>query len=147
MTALSTRRLDAVLLVILLAAITAPAAVHAETLPEWKQLTPAQRDALIAPIRERWNAEPAQRPRMLAHAERWSAMPPEQRRRARQGMQRWQQMAPDQRARMRAVFAHLRPLPEAERKAFMARWRSMSDAEKQAWVQANPAPERLQRER
>ncbi|GHA89659.1 DUF3106 domain-containing protein [Cognatilysobacter bugurensis] len=116
-------------------------------LPSWEQLTPAQRELLIAPVRERWNAEPAQRRRMLAHAERWQSLSPEQRRRARHGVQRWQQMEPAEREHMRALFAHLRRLPEADRAAFMARWRAMSEEQKRSWAQVHPTPTGEKRER
>ena len=112
----------------------------ATALPAWEQLTPAQREQLIAPLRERWNAEPAQRARMLAHAQRWQQLTPEQRQRAHRGVDRWQHMAPEQREQMRAVFAHVRGLPDAERRAFMARWKTMTAEQKRAWVQAHPAP-------
>lgn len=148
MTAVSAPGLRAALAFALLAALASPAFAQAPAaLPAWDELTPAQRELLIAPIRERWNAEPAQRPRMLAHAERWKTLTPEQRRRARHGVHRWQQMDPEERARMRAVFAHLRTLPETERSAFMARWHAMSDEQKRSWAQAHPAPPRERRER
>lgn len=148
MTATPRRGLRAALGVALLASLVWPAFAQSPApLPAWDELTPAQRELLIAPIRERWNTEPAQRPRMLAHAERWKTLTPEQRRRARHGVHRWQQMDPEERTRMRAVFAHLRTLPEPERPAFMARWRAMSDEQKRAWAQAHPAPSRERRER
>ena len=50
------------------------------TMPAWEQLDPAQREILVAPIRERWNANAAERGRMFAHARRWQEMTPEQRR-------------------------------------------------------------------
>ena len=43
----------------------------AATLPDWDKLTPQQREALIAPVRDRWNGDPDQRPRMLEHAQRY----------------------------------------------------------------------------
>src|SRR5690606_2865911 len=61
----------------------APQATSAAPLPAWEQLSPGQREALIAPIRERWNASPEDRARMLEHARRWKSMPPEERERAR----------------------------------------------------------------
>lgn len=141
MTAVFFRRLPAAFIVASLAAFAMPASARPPAaLPAWDELTPAQRELLIAPVRERWNAEPAQRPRMLAHAERWKTLTPEQRQRARHGVHRWQGMDPEERMRMRAVFAHLRTLPEAERPAFMARWRAMSDEQKRSWAQAHPAP-------
>lgn len=117
------------------AAQTAPAA-----LPAWDQLSGAQREQLIAPIRERWNSEPEQRARMLAHAQRWQELTQEQRRRAHHGMRRWEGMNPEQREEMRAVFAHIRPLPKTERQAFMEKWRAMTAEQKRAWMQAHPAP-------
>jgi hypothetical protein len=78
-------------LALLLAAVSpATASEQATTapLPTWDKLTPAQRETLIAPLRERWNAEPESRQRLLDHASRWKAMTPEQRKRARHGMHR-----------------------------------------------------------
>ena len=118
----------------------APAATAAKPLPAWEQLTPAQRDALIAPIRDRWNTQPDERTRMLERAQRWQQMTPEQRQRARHGMQRWESMSPEQREQTRALFAKMRTLDEAQRKDLKAKWRAMSPEEHKAWVQANPAP-------
>lgn len=122
-------------------ASAAPPAMDA-SLPAWDQLTPAQREQLIAPIRDRWNAEPEQRRRMLNHAQRWQSLTPEQRQRARRGVKRWQQMDSEHREQMRAVFDHLRAMPEAERAVFMRKWRAMSAEQKRAWLQAHPAPAR-----
>lgn len=44
-------------------------------LPAWDQLSPEQRDALVAPLRERWNDSPQERARMLEHARRWKSLP------------------------------------------------------------------------
>ena len=72
--------------------------------PEWDQLTPEQRDALITPLRERWNGNPDERPQMIERAQRWKTMPRDQRDRARHGMQRWEHMSPEQRTEARALF-------------------------------------------
>lgn len=124
----------------------APPAVDTP-LPAWEQLTPAQREQLIAPIRDRWNAEPAQRRRMLNHAQRWQSLTPEQRQHARRGVKRWQQMDSEDREQMRMVFDHLHAMPEAERAVFMRKWRAMSAEQKRAWLQAHPAPLRRRPER
>ena len=54
----------------LLLAVAAPAFSQPSqpSLPEWDQLTPAQRETLIAPMRDRWNASPEHRQRMYEHA-------------------------------------------------------------------------------
>lgn len=105
------------------------------TLPAWDQLSTAQRAQLIAPVRERWNAEPQQRARMLRHAQRWQQMTPDQRRHARHGLRRWEQMDPEQRAQMRALFERMRGLPPEQRRALKQRWQQMTPEQRKAWVQ------------
>ena len=133
--------LRATALALLIAATPALAAdPPAKPLPAWEQLTPAQREQLIAPVRERWNTQPDERQRMLDRAQRWQQMTPEQRQRARHGMKRWEDMSPEQREQMRALYAKMRGLDETQRKALKAQWRAMTPEQKRAWVQANPAP-------
>lgn len=109
-------------------------------LPAWDQLTDAQREALVAPIRQRWNDNPDKREHMLAHAERWREMGPEQRERARHGAERWRQLDPEKREAMRALYARMQALPEAERQALRTQWEKMTPEQRRAWVKANPAP-------
>lgn len=118
------------------AAVAAPAAQAA--LPAWEQLTDAQRELLVAPLRERWNASPGDRARMYRHAERWRAMTPEQRVRARRGLGHWEHMDPEQRREMRALFEKMRGMSPDQRKALRDRWHGMTAAERRAWVEANP---------
>ena len=110
--------------------------------PEWDQLTQAQRDAIVAPLRERWNSNPAERARMFERAQRWKAMPGDQRDRARHGMQRWEHMSPEQRGEARALFHAMRGLDKDQRKAFLAQWRQKTPQQKADWLKAHPAPER-----
>lgn len=120
----------------------APAA--ATQYPDWDQLTPAQRDALVAPLRERWNRNPGERARMLERAHRWQAMPAEKRDRARHGMQRWEHMSAEKRTEARALFHALRGMDKDQRKAFLAQWRRKTPQQKTEWLKAHPAPERHQ---
>lgn len=115
------------------------AAAPLTPLPAWEQLSAVQREQLIAPIRERWNAEPAQRQPMLDRAQRWQQMTPEQRMRAHRGMKRWQHLSPEQRTQMRALYSRMRTLEPAEREAFKAKWRAMTPEQQKAWLEANPA--------
>lgn len=112
-----------------------------ETLPAWARLSAAQREQLIAPVRERWNSEPAHRARMLHHAQRWQQMTPEQRRHAHHGMRRWEHMSPEQRAQMRALFERMRSLPQQQRGELKQQWKQMTPEQRKAWVQQN-APQR-----
>lgn len=108
-------------------------------LPAWEQLTPEQRELLLAPVRDRWNdSPPGKRQDMLEHAKRWQSMTPEQRKHARHGMKRWQDMPLEKRLHARALFEYIRPLPEAERKAMIERWKAMTPEQRDAWVEAHP---------
>ena len=117
----------------------------ADAMPAWDQLTPAQRDALIAPLRERWNRNPDERARMVERAQRWKAMPRDQRERAGHGMQRWEHMTPEQRSEARALFHAMRGMDKDQRKAFMAQWRQKTPQQKTDWLKAHPAPEKRER--
>ena len=97
----------------------------AQPLPAWDQLSQAQRDTLVAPLRERWNRKTEARARMYRRAERWQSMTPEQRERAHRGMHRWERMDPARRAQMRALFESTRDMPRAQRRETMALFRAM----------------------
>lgn len=143
MPSIRTRSIAAALLPLALA-LALPAAAQSTRaqaqLPAWEQLTDAQREALVAPVRQRWNDNPDARARMLEHAERWQQMGPEQRERARRGAERWRQLDPEKQEALRALFARMRALPEAEREALRGKWERMTPEQRRAWVKANPAP-------
>lgn len=115
-------------------------ASDAPTLPDWSSLTPAQRELLIAPVRERWNSRPADRARMLRHAQRWNAMTPEQRANARRGVDRWQKMSPVQREEARAIFKRTRDLDPEQRRQLRERLKAMTPEQRRAWLQSQAAP-------
>lgn len=135
------------ILLLAASALTAPILALAQdakpdTLPAWDQLTPAQRELLIAPVRDRWNREPERRPQLLEFAKRWQSMPPPQRDRARHGMQRWEAMTPEQRDQARALFHAMRGMDKDARRAFMDKWRQMTPQQQADWVRTHPAPAR-----
>lgn len=132
-------------LVLLLAPMFAMAQEKPATtppLPEWNQLTSAQRDVLIAPLRDRWNSSPDERTRLYERARRWKAMPTDTRQRAHHGMQRWEKMSPEQRQHAQVLFHAMRDMDKAEREAFLAKWHAMTPQQRSEWVDAHPAPER-----
>jgi|SRR5690606_29651966 hypothetical protein len=129
------------LLLALLLAIPAAAAAQqpAAGLPAWDQLTPQQREQLVAPVRERWNnSSQDKRAHLLDHAVRWQSMSPDERARARHGERRWRDMSPERREQARALFEHMKTLPEAERKAMIERWKAMTPDQRKAWVESHP---------
>ena len=85
-----------------------PGTAAPASLPDWDHLSPAQRDAIVAVVRERWNGNPGQRARMLQHAERWRQMTPDQRRQAMHGQHRWEQMSPEERERALSAYRQSR---------------------------------------
>ena len=127
----------------LLAQTTAPAPAPAASaaLPNWEQLSPAQREALLAPLRDRWNgADAGQRQRMLSHGQRWQSMSPEERDKARRGLRRFEHMSPEQREQARALFGQMRTLSPAQRDALRERWMDMTPEQRKEWVRENPPP-------
>jgi hypothetical protein len=104
----------------------------------WEQLSAAERDLLIAPIRERWNAEPAARTRMLEHAKRWQTMTPEQRKAAHDGMRRWSHLNPEQREHARALYERMRGMDPDARRALRDQWRTMTPEQRDAWLEQHP---------
>jgi hypothetical protein len=111
------------------------------TYPDWEHLTPAQRDVLIAPLRDRWDTNPGERSRMFERAQRWQQLPPEQRKRAHDGIQRWDAMTPMQREQARALFHALRGMSKDERRAFLQQWQTMTPQERADWARTHPAPQ------
>ncbi|GAB3386717.1 DUF3106 domain-containing protein [Lysobacter fragariae] len=114
-----------------------PSATPARSFPAWEQLSAAERNLLVAPVRERWNANPAARARMLEHARRWQLMTPDQRQKAHRGAKRWERMNPEQREHMRALFAKMRTMTPEQRRALREQWRAMTPEQKDAWMQRN----------
>ena len=135
-----TIRLTVLALALVPAFASAQAREAATQFPEWDKLTPAQRDALVTPLRERWNANPDERERMIERAQRWKKMPRDQRERAGHGMQRWEHMSPEKRDEARALFHAMRGMEKEQRKAFLAQWRQKTPQKRMEWVQAHPAP-------
>lgn len=110
--------------------------------PAWEQLSVAEREMLLAPVRERWNSNPDARARMMEHAQRWQTMTPEQRQRVHRGMKRWAHMSPEQREQTRALFGEMRKLTPEQRQELRAKWKAMTPAEREAWIKAHPSPQR-----
>lgn len=108
-------------------------------LPPWDQLTPAQQNALTAPLRERWDQQPQARQGMLEHARRWQQMTPQQRQQARRGQQRFEGMTTQQRQQSRQLFQAMRSLPENERQALRQRWGRMTLQQRQQWLEQHSA--------
>lgn len=128
------------LLLPLLLCVAAP--VAAQPLPEWEQLTAAQRETLIAPLRDRWNDSPERRQRMYEHARGWQQMTPEQRVQARRGMHRFEHMTPEQRRDAQALYARMRGMDKNQRQQLREQWKAMTAEQRRQWVQDNPPPPR-----
>ncbi|MCL6620117.1 MAG: DUF3106 domain-containing protein [Thermomonas hydrothermalis] len=128
----------------LLALVLSPALAWAQQAspqyPEWDKLSPAQREVLLAPLRDRWNSNPDERARMFERAQRWQQMPAEQRQRAREGLRRWEQMPEDQRQQARALFHAVRGMDPQARRAFLQQWQQMTPQQRADWMRTHPAP-------
>lgn len=111
-----------------------PPKVQGPPPPQWEQLSPAQREMVIAVLRDRWNDNPRDRARMLKHAERWKTMTPEQRRKAHRGMHRWASMKPEERQRMRALYDESKGMSPQEREALRQKLQAMTPEQRREWL-------------
>ncbi|MGY4515325.1 DUF3106 domain-containing protein [Lysobacter sp. HA18] len=124
---------------LLLAALPSHAQSTTAALPDWDHLTQAQRDMLIAPMRERWNASPETRQRMFGHAQRWKTMTPDQRKQARHGLAKFQDMSPAEREQARAAFERFRSMSPEDKKALREKLRGMTPDQRKTWLQSQSA--------
>jgi len=106
-------------------------------LPEWDQLTPQQRETLIAPLRDRWNDSTDERARMYEHALRWQTMTPQQRELARRGMHRFEHMDPQQRRDAKVLFVKMRGMSAEQRAKLRDEFKAMSPEQKRQWIRQN----------
>lgn len=115
---------------------SAQRAAPAQSFPAWEELSPAQRDALVATLRDRWNHDPQRRARIMNYAQRWQKMTPEQRQRAQAGKHRWEKMTPEQRAQARAAFERRgQNMAPAQRAELREKLKAMSPEQRRAWMQ------------
>ncbi len=89
--------------------------------PAWEQLTPAQREAIVAVLRDRWNDNPHERARMLQHAERWK-----------------RQLSPEERAALREKLKTMTP---DQRRAWMREQRELRQRRAPGDVPGRTAPD------
>ena len=106
-------------------------------LPEWDQLTPQQRETLIAPLRDRWNDSTDERARMYEHALRWQAMTPQQRELARRGMHRFEHMDPQQRRDAKVLFVKMRGMSPEQRAKLRDDFKAMTPEQRRQWIRQN----------
>ncbi|MGY0506001.1 DUF3106 domain-containing protein [Luteimonas sp. e5] len=154
------RMFSPLLITLLMTSAALPLRAQETPVGNWNSLSAEQRELLIQPLRERWDAADAEkRQRMYRHAQRWREMPVEERARARRGHDRFGQLTAEQQQQLRVLydktrdlpyeerrqalvlFHVMRKMPAAEREALRQRWGRMNAAERDAWMQEN-APQR-----
>ena len=109
----------------------------AAAMPDWDRLTPQQRETLIAPLRDRWNASSDERARMYEHARRWQAMTPQQRQLAQRGMHRFEHMDPQQRQDARVLFVNMRGMSPEQRAKLRDDFKAMTPEQRRQWIRQN----------
>jgi hypothetical protein len=105
-------------------------APRAEEGIHWRQLKPAQREAL-KPLEHDWAGIDAQRKqKWLQIADRLPNMPPDERSRVQTRMTEWARMTPEQRGQARMRFEEARQLPAADRRTRWEAYQALSPEEK-----------------
>jgi hypothetical protein len=96
----------------------------------WRDLTPAQREAL-APLQQQWaRLDAPGRRKWLTLVERFPTMPQAERDRIQARMHDWAALTPQQRAKARLHFREARELPDADRKAKWQAYQELSPEQK-----------------
>lgn len=143
------RRATAWLAVVLLVApFAAPSAAHhpgaparvatvpdGVRVPEWMDLSPAQRHDLQR-FAGRWNAMPAwRRVQVLERWHRWQAISPAERETLRRGETNFRSLPPALRAQMRRSLAAVARLPPPEQRRLRGIWRQLSPDARRRWLE------------
>ena len=103
--------------------------------PEWKELSPRQREDL-ARFGPNWDRMPAsRRVAILERYARWQQAAPQARETWREGERNFMQMSPLQRQQMRRSLAAVRELPPEKQRHLRRIWQSLSPEERREWLE------------
>lgn len=99
--------------------------------PAWKDLTPAQREAL-APLAEQWDTYDRDRKlKWLEVAKKYPQLTPEGRQRLHERMEAFAKLTPEQRRTARTNFQRAYELPMEQRQSLIQRYQELPPEKKQ----------------
>lgn len=115
----------------ILAKPLAPAMTATPTKPSWKQLTPAQQQAL-APLAVEWDAmERLRKEKWLAIGNKYARMTATEQERAQARMRDWVTLTPQERHLVRESYISANKLHPAQKSAQWQQYQQLSDQQKQ----------------
>ncbi|MYM36104.1 DUF3106 domain-containing protein [Duganella sp. FT94W] len=96
----------------------------------WKDLTPAQQQAL-EPLAAEWNdIEPIRKQKWLGIAKRYARMNPDEQARVQRRMREWVAMSPEERRQIRQNYARAQKLNPAQKAVSWEEYQTLSDEQK-----------------
>ena len=111
------------------------------TTPLWRELTPAQQQAL-APLSGTWDTtiSAAQKRKWLALAPNFPKLSPDEQAKLHSRMSEWAAMSPQQRTQARLNFGVTKQVPAEEKKAQWEAYQALSPEEKRKFAASAPKP-------
>lgn len=112
------------------ASMPVPSGQQPAAKPLWKELTPAQQQAL-APLASEWDRLDAFRKnKWLAIGNKFATMSPDERQRVQARMRDWVALTPDQRRIARESYARAKKLPPDRKSAHWEQYQQLPDEQK-----------------
>lgn len=120
------------------AAVQGKSAARAPEKIRWKDLSPAQQQAL-EPLAGEWDElEPVRKQKWLAIARRYAKMKPGEQARVQERMREWVRMTPEERRQVRQAYARAQKLNPAQKSTSWESYQQLPEAQKKE-LAAKPA--------
>lgn len=126
---------------------SAPATVGQGDIPPekilWKDLTPAQKQAL-EPLAGEWDTmEPIRKQKWLGIGKRYASMKPDEQARVQERMREWVRMTPEERRQVRQNFARAQKLDPSKKSTQWESYQQLSDEQKKELAAKSPTKKQL----
>jgi hypothetical protein len=109
----------------------------------WKDLTPAQQQAL-EPLAGEWDTmEPIRKQKWLGIGKRYASMKPDEQVRVQERMREWVKMTPEERRQVRQNFARAQKLDPSLKSTQWESYQQLSDEQKKALAAKSPSKKQV----
>ncbi|WP_229210281.1 DUF3106 domain-containing protein [Duganella sp. CF517] len=109
----------------------------------WKDLPPAQQQAL-EPLAGEWDTmEPIRKQKWLGIGKRYASMKPDEQVRVQERMREWVKMTPEERRQVRQNFARAQKLDPSQKSTQWESYQQLTDEQKKALAARSPTKKQL----